>query len=545
MKWLDNLKRTVKGWMQQAGAETRVAREFKDIFEIGGVPAFNQYYYFGIFIWKYLYRGFYNAWHLIGAPVIGDPNRTRKMERMDVPKAICAELASLVWGEECTVNVTRKGYEPDTTEPDPLGEYINHVLSTNAFRTKMQEHIEQSLALGGGALKVWYEERHNENGNTVPGTGKIQIGYCMADQFVPTAWDNAKVTEGVFISRQAKDGYYYTRLEWHKWNGLTYTVSNELYRSDMQKGRTATEPQDILGYRYPLNTVYPFLEENTTIPGLEESLFSYYRTPIANNLDDNSPLGMSIYGNAMSTLHSIDIIYDSFVREFRLGKKRIIVPAKAVHTVVDPINGQLRRYFDATDETYEALNVDDAEALKISDNSVELRVEEHIAALNAFLSILCLQVGFSANTFTFDEKSGLKTATEVVSENSKTYKTIKTVQNQLQPALEMLVHNIIEVAGLYDVEWDGRKVSELAAGGYDVNIVFDDGVTQDRQTNLNEGVMLVNSGLLSKRTFLTDKKYGQGLTEEQAEQELERIRQEQSGQISAGVLDVIRANTAE
>ena len=313
----------------------------------------------------------------------------------------------------------------------------------------------------------------------------------------------------------------------------------------MQKGRTATEPQDILGYRYPLNTIYPFLEENTTLPGLEESLFSYYRTPIANNLDDNSPLGMSIYGNAMSTLHSIDIIYDSFVREFRLGKKRIIVPAKAVHTVVDPVNGQLRRYFDATDETYEALNVDDAEALKISDNSVELRVEEHIAALNAFLSILCLQVGFSANTFTFDEKSGLKTATEVVSENSKTYKTIKTVQNQLQPALEMLVHNIIAVAGLYDVEWDGRKVSELAAGGYDVNIVFDDGVTQDRQTNLNEGVMLVNSGLLSKRTFLTDKKYGQGLTEEQAEQELERIRQEQSGQITAGVLDVIRANTAE
>ena len=545
MKWLDNLKRTVKGWMQQAGAETRVAREFKDIFEIGGVPAFNQYYYFGIFVWKYLYRGFYNAWHLIGAPVIGDPNRTRKMERMDVPKAICAELASLVWGEECTVNVTRKGYEPDTTEPDPLGEYINHVLTTNALRTKMQEHIEQSLALGGGALKVWYEERHDENGNSVPGTGKIQIGYCMADQFVPTAWDNAKVTEGVFISRQAKDGYYYTRLEWHKWNGLTYTVSNELYRSDMQKGRTATEPQDILGYRYPLNTIYPFLEENTTIPGLEESLFSYYRTPIANNLDDNSPLGMSIYGNAMSTLHSIDIIYDSFVREFRLGKKRIIVPAKAVHTVVDPINGQLRRYFDATDETYEALNVDDAEALKISDNSVELRVEEHIAALNAFLSILCLQVGFSANTFTFDEKSGLKTATEVVSENSKTYKTIKTVQNQLQPALEMLVHNIIAVAGLYDVEWDGRKVSELAAEGYDVNIVFDDGVTQDRQTNLNEGVMLVNSGLLSKRTFLTDKKYGQGLTEEQAEQELERIRQEQSGQITAGVLDVIRANTAE
>ena len=42
------------------GDERRQAKEFKDIFELGGVPAFNQFYYFGIFIWKYLYKGFYN-----------------------------------------------------------------------------------------------------------------------------------------------------------------------------------------------------------------------------------------------------------------------------------------------------------------------------------------------------------------------------------------------------------------------------------------------------------------------------------------------------
>ena len=59
------------------------------------------------------------------------------------------------------------------------------------------------------------------------------------------------------------------------------------------------------------------------------------------------------------------------------------------------------------------------------------------------------------------------------------------------------------------------------------SIVFDDGVTQDRQTNINEGVMLVGAGLLSKFTFLTDRKYGQGLTEEQAKKELERIAEEQ------------------
>ena len=145
------------------------------------------------------------------------------------------------------------------------------------------------------------------------------------------------------------------------------------------------------------------------------------------------------------------------------------------------------------------------------------------AALNALLSILCLQIGFSATTFSFDAQNGLKTATEVVSENSKTYKTIKTVQNQLRPMLEHMVRNIIDVAILYGMEWQGQSVESLAAGGYEVKITFDDGVTQDRQTNLNEGVMLVNSGLLSKFTFLTDRKYGQGMTEKDALAELERL----------------------
>ena len=274
------------------------------------------------------------------------------------------------------------------------------------------------------------------------------------------------------------------------------------------------------------------MEEVTEVP-VEESLFTYWRTPIANNLDDNSPLGMSIYGNALETLHALDICYDSFVREFRLGKKRIIVPARAVRSVVDPDTGRLLRYFDPNDETYEALASDTPDDLKITDNSVELRVEEHVSAINAFLSILCMQIGFSAGTFTFDQHTGLKTATEVVSENSKTYKTIKTIQNQIRPAIEHLVRNIIDVSILYEMTDDnGTPVEALVANGYNVNVTFDDGITQDRQTNINEGVMLVGAGMLSKYTFLTDPKYGQGLTPEEAEAELARIREEGKGSIN-------------
>jgi A118 family predicted phage portal protein len=519
--------------MQRTGARTGISREFKTVFELGGVPAFNEFYEFGIFIWKWIYKGFYRLWHVVPAHSIADPKGKRNLFRMNVAKAITAEMASLVWGEECTVNVSIDGRESTDENPDPLDCFVQKVLGENNLHEKMQESIEQGLALGGSAFKAYADVRRDENGNEIPETRKINIGYAMADQFIPIAWDNAKVTEGIFISRIAKGGFYYTRLEWHKWNGMTYTISNELYRSEIIKGEEGN--QDILGVRWPLADIYPYLEEETVIP-VSESLFTYWRTPIANNLDDNSPLGISVYGNALETLHALDICYDSFVREFRLGKKRIIVPARAVRVIVDPTTGEQHRYFDANDEAYEALATDNPEDLNIKDNSVELRVDEHIAALNAFLSILCLQTGFSAGTFTFDQHSGLKTATEVVSENSKTYKTIKTIQNQLAPAIEHLVRNIIDVAILYDMDFEGQKIEALARNGYHVSITFDDGVTQDRQTNINEGVMLVGAGLLSKYTFLTDRKYGQGLTPEEAKAELKRIADE--GRVNA--VDVTR-----
>jgi A118 family predicted phage portal protein len=365
----------------------------------------------------------------------------------------------------------------------------------------------------------------------------------MADQFVPTAWDNAGISEGCFISRIAKGGYYYTRLEWHKWSGETYVVSNELYRADMYKAGSR-EAQDILGVRVPLATIYPLLEDEVTITGVEASLFSYFRTPTANNIDDNSPLGVSIYANSMETLHALDIAFDSFVREFRLGKKRIIVPARMVKTVIDPETGTPRRFFDATDETYEALTTDDPDSLKIQDNSVSLRVEEHVEGINALLNLFCLQVGLSFGTFSFDAHGGIKTATEVVSENSKTYKTVKNYQNMIRPAVERLVDNIIAVAALYDMETDdGLKIADLRSRGYSVNIAMDDGVTQDRQTNINEGMALVGAGLMSKKTFLTDPKYGQALTPEAADAELQRIADERN--ITGSVVDLINLQTAE
>lgn len=530
MAFWDKLKQGVR----KLAADANMGKEYKDVFDVEGVPAFREFYNLMIFPSKYIYKGLYNAWHVVPNPTIANARGTRTLFRLGMAKAVCAELAGLIWSEGADIHITTKG------EDDTLERWVLGVLKANAFTEKMQELIEQGAALGGAAMKEYVKIKRDEGGKPEPGSERIMIDYCMADQFVPTAWDNAQVSEAVFVSRKAKDGMYWTRLEWHKWNGETYVITNDLYGTKQRK--TNGQDQDILGYRYPLAAAEPYLQPVTEIKELGASLFAYFRTPVANNIDDNSPLGISVYGNAFDTLHALDICYDSFVREFRLGKKRIIVPAQAVRTVVDPESGMVRRYFDANDEAYEALATDDPDKLKIQDNSMELRIEEHVSALNALLSVLCLQIGFSSGTFTFDAAQGLKTATEIISENSKTYKTIRTFQNQIRPAIEHVCRNIIDLGILYDMEFEGRKIAELARD-YEISVVMEDAVLEDSQTRLNKAIQLVANGFISKLTAMTDPKYGLGMTEEEAEIELKRIKDEQN--ITPAAFDVFQSGTLE
>ena len=73
--------------MQKAAADTGFAREYKSVFDLQGVPAFQQFYDFGVFIWKWLWKGFYKPWHVIHAPTIASPEATRNMYGMNAAKA--------------------------------------------------------------------------------------------------------------------------------------------------------------------------------------------------------------------------------------------------------------------------------------------------------------------------------------------------------------------------------------------------------------------------------------------------------------------------
>ena len=485
-----------------------------------------------------IFKGYVPDWHRVNSPTIEKPYRKRDRNRLNFGKAICSEMANLVWAEGSQISVNQKGW--DNEEADPLNEFIKQVLRNNNFDIKMRQTVEDSLALGGATIRSFVVYGVDEKGDVIPDSQRVELSYGRADQFIPITWDNKRINEGVFIEKKALDGWYYTRLEFHRWNGEEYTVSNEAYKT--QIAPTGNTSQDILGVESPLAEAWSTLSDSATFKDLSLGLFTYFRTCMANNLDDNSPLGISLYANCLDTLKALDIAFDSFIQEMVLGKKRIIVPSSAIKSVRD-INGNWQRYFDASDEVYEALYTDTNENLKIQDNSVELRIEEHVRAINALLDILSSQIGLSAGTLSFDATKGLRTATEVISENSKTYRTVKLMQEPIRASIDDMITNIISVACAYDMEfeWNGSKyaIYDLVKNGYSVNVSFDDSIIQDRNADLTEGINLINNGVISRKTFMI--KY-LGMTPEDAEIELGRIGDERKNDASARVVDIDWAN---
>ena len=497
--------------------------EIDNIFKLEGVPNFSQFYWVGMYNWKLAYKC-KPAWNEIFAPTIAEPNRKRKIYKFNMAKALCSEIANLVWAEGSSISVNQKNWSSD--EQDPLNYYIDTVLKDNYFYTKMRQNIEEMLALGGSTIRCFADGLKDEDNKLIDGTIKIGLDYGLADKFVPLNWDNKRVTEAVFIEKRARKGWYWTRLEFHKWNGTEYEISNEFYKTD--RPYTDNTTQDILGIRSPMSELWNTMSEPVIFSNMGFGLFSYFKTCMANNLDDNSPLGISIFANALDTLKALDIAFDSLIMEIKLGKKRIIVPASTVRKVRDRL-GFEHRYFDANDEVFEALNIDSTENLKIQDNSVELRIDEHIKAINALLNILSVQCGLSEGALSFDSAKGIKTATEVISENSKTYRTIKLLQEPIKTGIENLINSIIAVSSAYDIsfEFNGKTYSvyELVQNGYDISVNFDDSIIQDRTTDVTEGLSLVQNKLISRKTFLV--KY-LGYTPEQADAEMNEIAKDKT-----------------
>lgn len=419
--------------------------------------------------WLLIYKG-KQKWLKYKYATLQGTIQERQKLSLNMAKVICSELSQLVWGEMPIFNI-------DTS--------INDVLNNSKFDKKITEFTERLLALGGGAIKVYTKDNN------------VYLDFVPADRFLPISWGEQGIYEADFFDRKVIDNNIYLRVESHRKIENGYLITNKLYKEE--SGYYNEAPMVIYGDNIEIETYIP-----TTKP-----LFVYIKNVGDNNLIDDMPLGVSIYGNSQDTLEAIDTIFDALNQEIVLGRKRIIVPTTAVRSIVNSDTGKVERYFDPSDEIFQAFNVNDNDELKITDNSVELRVDQIERALQIALNLLSMQTGFSTGFFSF-ERSGLKTATEVISENSKTYKTKVNIENEFKTSLLNLFETLREILPLF-----GKSTSSN-----EYTITFDDNVIEDRNSKAEYWLKRYREGTCELKDVLMKL---DGLTEDQAVEKANNI----------------------
>lgn len=408
----------------------------------------------------------------------GDVKR-RKFNHLPIARTASKKIASLVYNEQAEI----------TSDNKSVDEFISYTLDNDRFNKNFERYLESGLALGGLAMRPYVDG------------DRIRVAFVQAPVFLPLQSNTQDVSNAAILTKAIKSegrkNVYYTLVEFHEWvtadgneQGSTkdksyYRITNELYKSDIS---------DALGQRVNLSELYPDLEQVTMFKDLSRPLFTYLKTPGMNNKDINSPLGLSIFDNAKTTIDFINRTYDEFMWEVRMGQRRVIIPEQMTKLTAQREDGSItfKRRFETDQNIYTQFGGGNMDANSIKDITTPIRSNDYITAISEGLKLFEMQIGVSAGMFSFDGKS-MKTATEVVSENSDTYQMRNSIAALVEQSIKELCVSICELGkatGLYKGE-----IPELE----DISVNLDDGVFTDRNAELAYWMQMVSAGFAPQR----------------------------------------------
>ena len=461
--------------------------KIKDVLSKKGVNILVTNIYDYMEMWKSWYKGNVKDFHFYNVVVNGKRVQKERLT-MNMPKKICEDISKLLWTEKTKIELSSKN------STKRLWEVLDS--KKNSFTINFPIFIEKSLALGTGVLI----EYKNSDDETI-------IDYVYGDMVIPYKYTNSYISGLVTISRfieKGKKNIYYTHITYHEFDGKVYRRYNELYKSTDE-----TELGKEVDFNEKFSDVKQLEEIKTSIPR-----FQVFKPNLANNLDLSSPMGISVLANSIDRFKSLDTKFDSFYNEFKLGKKRILVDPSAMKaSMQSDIDGNVRyvQYFDTNDEVY--IGINGMENQPVKDVDFTLRANEHIESINADLNWLSSNIGLGNNFYKFNG-TGVKTATEVMSENADAFRT-------------KVHYDIITNDVIYDLvkvicEMENIKTNRIT-------IIPDDSIIEDKNAEQMRALQEVAQGLRSKLSYLTEVK---GLTEQEAQEELEKITEEKQENVA-------------
>lgn len=399
-------------------------RAITQYLQANGFSCVQDDFYGQIALWQKWYRGKVPAFHDY-QQYNGKKKIRRSRKSLGMAKAVAEDWANLALNEKVDIVLKRKGD----------GKKIWDTLNANQFRVRGNQLLEEAFALGTGAF---VERLEGE---------EVKIDYIRAGMIYPLSWDNGRITECAFASERTVKDEKRVYLNIHKLENSLYVVENHLFRRNGMSLAEISLPEGV---------------ERQVHTGSGLPRFQIIRPNIANNLAPDCPLGISVYANAIDQLEGVDLVYDSYCNEFRLGRKRITIPLSMARVEMEE-SGLGTPVFDENDTEFFAVPEMPNGTNKIEEHNMELRHEAHEAGIQTALNLLSFKCGMGKDRYNFRDGQ-VKTATEVVSEKSDLFQNLKKHELLLESALTDLVLVLAELLGLAEPE---------------PQIIFDDSIIED------------------------------------------------------------------
>jgi A118 family predicted phage portal protein len=433
-----------------------------------GFSTVSEDFYRKVQEWKSWYAGDVKGFHRYkvrnGAGTVHCKRYT-----LNMGKKIPEDWANLLMNEK--VKITLEGQREQ--------DFVSRVFAENNFLVKANEMQENAFALGTAAVIPRVVGMETTKAGPVPGSaGGIVMDYVTVEHIWPLAWQNGVITECAFSSIVTVNGEQYCYLQiHHRVNGL-YDIENRIYHYRSGNVDAEAALAEVPGFERVPPVVHT---------GSGQRQFVIDRPNIANNYDDNIPLGISVFANAIDVLKGVDVAYDSYVNEFVLGKKRIMVKPSAM----EYLDGEPA--FDSDDLVFYVLPEDSGNGgAVITPIDMTLRTSEHNTGIQDQLNLLSGKCGFGENHYRFDQGS-VATATQVISENSTMFRTIKKHEIILEQVLIELCRIILRLGN-----------TAMNAGlneDVEISIDFDDSIIEDKQSDFARDMQLLNAGIMNDWEF--------------------------------------------
>lgn len=410
---------------------------------------------------------------------------------------IASVSASLLFGEVPQIRL----YKDKERSKDAIAR-LEDLIAQNDVYGKLLQGAEYASVYGDVSLKLNWDEK---------GAFPI-LSVVKAPEFIP------EYRAGVLACV-----HYFTLLK-HEQQKDEYWRVYECYKPGVIQMALFRGTASELGERQPDAILEELGFEAEVETPVEELLAVHIPNLLPNRELDLPNMGRSDFEGTRDLMDALDEAYSSWIRDIRLGKSRLIVPAEYLRRRPQDMfkQGQYTYEFDEDVETLVALDidVDKAGASAITPSQFTIRTAEHKETCETLTRNIVAMCGYSPQGFGLQENGYAVSSVTQAMRERLSYQTRGRKENYWRPALEKILTAMIAL--------DAELYSNVFRPDDEVEVIMSDGIVNDLTATTE-----IISGLRSAQAMSTEeavRTIHPDWSDDKVEKEISAIAAESAGE---------------